>query len=564
MLKKLKIGARIYLMGTLQLVLMLVMGLVAASQMVKIGYELSDIAEEDIPLANFVTKITEHQLEQAIIFERALFHGSLSYQGQAGAEQTLQELKQQWSLLNNKINQEFKVIEAFTQQAITKVHSDEVEAKFRQVADSIKLINKHYQHLVKESDHVLSVIGNVSMQELTDKAHKVEALEDNLKDETIALLDDIQAFTQKAALKAERDEQNGLKWILITLGVALVFNLIAPFVVGHSITSPISNLSERLHEISEGDGNLTILLNDTAKDETGDVARAFNQFLSVLRGLISKTNKHAFELGSSSHQALEIMRRTATDLEQQKHQTALVAAAVTQMAATTKEVAQNTSHAADVTQQVIGSVASGKKVAEDSQYIMTQMAEQVSEVSNVIANLVAETNNIGSVLASIQGIAEQTNLLALNAAIEAARAGESGRGFAVVADEVRTLAQRTQSATVDIQDLLTRLQSEANEAVLSMSKGSDSTQLCLEKSALVSKAFADVENSVEEIVQLNVQIATVAEQQSVVTEEINQNLVNISTLADETAQGAKETESASESMKLRVSQLQTGLDSFSV
>ena len=324
------------------------------------------------------------------------------------------------------------------------------------------------------------------------------------------------------------------------------------------------NLSERLKEIGNGDGNLTISLNESARDETGDVARAFNQFLTVLRGLISKTNNQAHELGSSSEKALSVMRKTASDVEQQRHQTELVAAAVTEMNATTREVAQSTNHAAEVTQQVSERVAEGKQVADDSQQIMSQMAAQVGEASSVIESLVAETNNIGSVLSSIQGIAEQTNLLALNAAIEAARAGESGRGFAVVADEVRTLAQRTQSSTVDIQELLIRLQTEANNAVTSMSKGSESTALCLEKSSMVSQAFKDAEKAVEEISQLNIQIATAAEQQSVVTEEISENLVNISTLADETAQGAKTTENANVAISQRVSELHTNLSLFTV
>jgi methyl-accepting chemotaxis protein len=113
----------------------------------------------------------------------------------------------------------------------------------------------------------------------------------------------------------------------------------------------------------------------------------------------------------------------------------------------------------------------------------------VSEASKVIKSLVEGTNNIGNVLESIQGIAAQTNLLALNAAIEATRAGETGRGFAVVADEVRTLAQRTQTSTVDIQDLLLRLKTEANNAVTSMNKGTDSATICLEKRCKNESSF---------------------------------------------------------------------------
>ena len=238
MLTRLKIGTRIYLMGATQLVMMLIMGFVAISQMAKIGYELIDIAEEDIPLANFVTKITEHQLEQAIIFERALFHGALVYNGQEGAEQTLESLKQDWSALSRTIQKELVDTENFAQQGISKVHSEVAAEKFRQVFQSLKLIDEHYQHLIGESQLVLSSIGNVSLQELTEQAHHVEALEDALKDETVGLLDEIQTFTQAASLQAEKDEQQGMMFIIITLVIALAFDLIVPHIIGRTITRP--------------------------------------------------------------------------------------------------------------------------------------------------------------------------------------------------------------------------------------------------------------------------------------------------------------------------------------
>jgi methyl-accepting chemotaxis protein len=239
----------------------------------------------------------------------------------------------------------------------------------------------------------------------------------------------------------------------------------------------------------------------------------------------------------------------------------MVATAVNEMSGSTQEVARSAAHASQVLKE---KVTEGRQEAIETQSIIKQLAEEVSEASNVIKSLVEETNNIGSVLETIPRIAAQTNLLALNAAIEAARAGETGRGFAVVADEVRTLAQRTQTSTVDVQDLLLRLKTEANNAVTSMNKGTESAATCLEKSAKTSQTFEEASDSVTQISDLNVQIATAAEEQSAVAEEINRNIVRISDLADITAQGAKSTSEANATIAKRVIDLHTNLNVFVV
>ena len=209
-------------------------------------------------------------------------------------------------------------------------------------------------------------------------------------------------------------------------------------------------------------------------------------------------------------------------------------------------------------------VDEGMILAHENEHIIKDLASEVSHTKAVIASLAEQTSNIGGVLNAIHGIADQTNLLALNAAIEAARAGESGRGFAVVADEVRSLAQSTQSSTVDIQKIVETLQKEAKNAVDSMQRGAKSSEACLNKSKETSVALKEANSAVQKISNLNVQIATTAEQQSATSEKINQSAVNISNIANSTFIGAKDTAGANQNIAQRLADLHAYLNQFKV
>ncbi len=564
MLGHINIRYKIYLFGFVQLALMLIIGGIAIIQMSKIGTELVDIAEVDIPLTNKVTKITALQLDQNILFERALFNAALLNQNVVGSLEQLNHIRNERTVSTKLILQELSDTKKFVIHAINIIHTQEGKAKFRHVLAVLKDVEYRYDEVSVNSTRILDLTGTVGSTELATEALKVEELQDDLKRVLIVLLDEIQKFTLAASLQAEHDEQSGIVLISCFFVVAFILGMILPHLLSGSIITPIHALSSRLAEIASGDGDLTVRLSDTAKDETGDLARSFNKFLDVLKTLITNTNNQADDLGGASEIALKVMRETVTNIDKQYAETEMVATAVNEMSSSSQEVSRSAAHAAQVTQEVKEKVTGGRQEALETQRIIKQLSEEVSDASKVIKNLVEETNNIGHVLESIQGIAAQTNLLALNAAIEAARAGETGRGFAVVADEVRTLAQRTQTSTVDIQDLLLRLKTEANNAVTSMNKGTESAIICLEKSAKTSQAFEDTSTSVLQISNLNVQIATAAEEQSSVAEEINKNLLKISDLAQITSQGAHSTSEANSTIAKRVIDLHTNLNVFLV
>jgi len=563
MLSRLTIAQKVYLLGLSQLLAMMIMGGFALYQMNKIGNELVDIAEEDIPLTKMLTVVTEHQLEQAILFERALIKAIRVEQGLAQMS-VFEEAKKKVHDLTVKTEKELYEVEEFIEKAIPLLHSVEAQEKFKKLLGKLKVVEKSYSTLVDEVDKTMDFGSNGQIEEMLEFSKKVEAHEDEIDKALISILDEVQNFTLASALQAEEDEKFAIKWMTIIASVSIVLGILMPFLVTRAIRTPIMNLIDRLKQVAEGDGDLTIRLDDSSRDETGTVANAFNKFLGVLMGTITQINSKAEELGQSSEVAVSAMQRTLQNVEKQRCDIEQVATAINQMNATTQEVANSTANASSVTDEVRKHVMEGQKEALATQEVIQELANEVTTSSGVIENLVSETNNIGQVLESIQGIAEQTNLLALNAAIEAARAGETGRGFAVVADEVRSLAQRTQEATVDIQKLVDTLQSEAKNAVSSMKKGTDTAKLCLEKSSESANTFSVAAESVNQIAGLNLQIAAAAEEQSTVAQDLDNNLTSIKTLAEETAEETKNTAAASETIAMNVIDLHKNLNKFQV
>jgi methyl-accepting chemotaxis protein len=564
MLTQLKIAHKIYLMSAIQLLLIFIIAWIGISQMAKIGDEIADITNNNIPLSNGTTLLTEHKLTQAIFFERTILEGTLKRQGVAEAEARFSNAYRKFNALSTKIDSEIKSLENFIEEAIPALHSPIAIEEYQKLLKGFQNIETDYSKLKKES---VSVIGELDQGDLAaalKAAHSVEKHADQLDHSIEDILHEIQNFTFNAAIQAKQDEEAGLTKIIIGFIVSLVISLIIPFAIGRSITSPINRLTHRLHEIAHGDGDLTLRLNDEARDETGDAARSFNTFMEKLGKTIKQINLSADQLGKSSETAIFVLDKTLSNIQKQRDETLMVSNAMDEMRTATQHVAQNTAEAAKVAESAKNRVTQGKAAAIDTQTIIKQLASEVSNASSVIESLATETDNIGNVLEAIRGIAEQTNLLALNAAIEAARAGDTGRGFAVVADEVRSLAQRTQSSTGDIQKLVESLQSEAKNAVLSMQKGSSSTEKCLEKSAETAEALEDASQAVNSISDLNTQIASTAEEQSAAAEQIKGNVHNISNIAEEASKGSAETASANQTIARGVIDLHTALNQFHV
>jgi methyl-accepting chemotaxis protein len=240
-----------------------------------------------------------------------------------------------------------------------------------------------------------------------------------------------------------------------------------------------------------------------------------------------------------------ITEQTKDSILKQKTETELVATAMHEMTATVQEVARNTEQASSAAQQADQDSNAGNDVVTQTVQAINDLSQDVEQASSVIEQLKGDSVNIGSVLDVIKSVAEQTNLLALNAAIEAARAGEQGRGFAVVADEVRTLAQRTQESTSEIENLIEVLQIGAEKAVKTMNNSRDRARLTVDQAERAGQSLAAITQAVSTISEMNSHIATAAQQQGSVTEEISRNIGNINDISEQNAHASEQTAEAS-------------------
>ena len=317
----------------------------------------------------------------------------------------------------------------------------------------------------------------------------------------------------------------------ILLGSVLLaglFTLLAWLLVKR-ITIPMGTMTKDMVALSSGDGDLTKRLPDKSKDETGVMAHSFNQFISTISDLVIAVKEKGANIDNISSEVLSVSQQVKTVASNQSESIDQVSVAFNEMVATSNEVATNCSQAANAADDSQEQVVNGRNNITETVNLVQNLQEVLSDCNHAMESLTEESSNITSILDTIKGIAEQTNLLALNAAIEAARAGEQGRGFAVVADEVRTLAQKTAESTGEIDQLLSGLQKSTQDVSNKISGSithSEKTVLATQQTQAV---FESIEQSVSTIRNMTTQIATAAEQQTSVAEDINRNVVSIHT-----------------------------------
>ena len=378
----------------------------------------------------------------------------------------------------------------------------------------------------------------------TQRINLLKQREDSLTDDLLAYTSDVKSGSHSTFTV----------WLVLSLLVTAV-TVIMSLSIMKGIQAQVVTLLDTMNEASHKK-NLAARSGVVVQDELGTIATNLNNMLDVFSKAVNTITDSSHQLSTASEESSATVASNANELMEQQDETLQVVAAIEEMTATIKEVAENTTATADASQEADNIILAGGDVVKRAVDSINNVSSQVQVAGESINRLHESSNSISEVINVIKGIAEQTNLLALNAAIEAARAGEQGRGFAVVADEVRTLAQRTQESTAEIEAMIQQFQGDSTKAFEQMNESRENVDGSVLLVTEVEKALLNIAAANTKISEMTIQISAATEQQVAVSEDIAQKMQSIGDKSQHAATGGEQISAASHEQAQLANKLQ--------
>ena len=445
---------------------------------------------------------------------------------------------------------------ALIKPAIEKTHST-LFSNLKEYVDTLESNIKGNNSLAANKKQLIDSI-TLTQSELA-QSEQATKMALNQIDELVTQASNV-AFKLQQGVRSDVDSAN--LWTWVGMIIATLLAIAIAIITVSRITKPLAEVNRILDIVASGD--MTQRLDDSAKDEFGELSKSCNTLIDSLRSLIKGIISRSTQLAAASEQTSAITAESSQAIRNQQAQVEQAATATTEMSSTSQTVSNSAQQALSEIKNADKEAERVKGISNNNKATIEQLAREVDDASQVINKLHQDSASIGSILDVIRGIADQTNLLALNAAIEAARAGEYGRGFAVVADEVRSLASKTQESTQEIRSMIESLQTGAEAAVTAMSKGKQRAVSCVEQTDLASSALDSITFAVSQAHDVSEEISNAALEQQQVAQEISERLESIVAIAEQTAEGANQTNISSSEVAKLAEELRLSVDAFKV
>lgn len=433
----------------------------------------------------------------------------------------------------NNIQQSRQLIDKYLQSLKMLIVTPRGKEAFERLSEAQ---NEYYktqdQYLASVTAQQLETAISISNGLMKEAADRVEASLNNL----ITVNED---KAKKAGQDADHIYQQTMIMVGLFLAISVTASLLLAWLYTRSLTVPINESLVIAQRIAAND--LSQDFNVEGSDEAAQLVKAIATMQSNLRDALALIGDSSTQLAATSEEMHAVTEGASRTIQRQNHEIEMAATAVTEMSAAVEEVAGNAASTSELTSLSSSVAIASRSQVNETVAAINLMVSNVQTTSIEVQALASMATDISKVLDVIRGIAEQTNLLALNAAIEAARAGEAGRGFAVVADEVRALAHRTQKSTQEIEHMVDSIQTGTGNAVTSMSQTSLQARQTLEMANSAGKVLGEITDSLTQINERNLMIATAAEEQAQVAREVDRNLVSIRDLSSEASEGSSQT-----------------------
>ncbi|WP_460138077.1 methyl-accepting chemotaxis protein [Pseudomonas sp. S2_A10] len=519
-LRNLNIAPRAFLGFAFIALLVIVLGVFAVSRMTVIRQASVDMDTNQLPSVTHLSVVTENVLRMRILSFRVLVNREPA---------SLQEAETRIAVLIDKVRK------AQASYAALPAGPEEraVFQTFSTTLDNYLQAQNQMIELSRKGDlEAMRALINTRIKEGTDQ----------MGEQLNKLIGMNTAGARAAAIKAGENYDSAITGIIIVAVIAALATVLLAWLLTRSIVTPLNRAVLAAQTIAGGD--LSKAIEVDGKDEPARLLEALAAMQTNLRKTIEQIAGSATQLGAAAEELSAVTEEASRGLQQQNNEIEQAATAVNEMTAAVEEVARNAVSTSEASNQSTHAAREGRDQVVKTVDAIQTMTHDVQNTAQMIEGLAAQGRDIGKVLDVIRAIAEQTNLLALNAAIEAARAGEAGRGFAVVADEVRALAHRTAQSTQEIEKMVAGIQNGTGEAVSSMQQSNQRTQSTLEMARAAGVALEQITQSIHQINERNLVIASASEEQAQVSREVDRNLVNIRDLATQSAAGANQTSAA--------------------